>query len=193
MKHIKHLVTTTLLIVLCFSSASFILAQNRATPQKIQGELSDIKDKRLIFVEVGNEQVKRQIEKVFTESNHFQVTQNLKDAELIYTAGIEVETRPRFGTVENQILQLLPSGERAGVTGQKNEAHFYETEYEYRRKTRAVVYYHEPRGKRVAVWSNEAVRINKSTESGPTLEISRKSGDELSLAKRFVKAVKRLK
>ena len=194
MKRIKVFIARLFLVGLCISSASFVLAPEPANSQILQGKLSEIKDKRLVFVDVQNETVKRQIEDFFRESNYFQVVQNLKDAEIIYAAGIAVESRPSFGTVENRrALPMLSSSERPGGIERKNEAQFYKNEYEYRRKTRALVYYQEPRGKRVTVWSNETLRINKSKEPGANLEFFKTSGDELSLAKRFVKAVKSLK
>lgn len=193
MTHIKKLVTALFLVVLCHFSASFGLSQNPAS--STQRNLSDIKGKQqLIFVEVTNETVKRQIEELFREGNRFQVVQNRKDAQLIYSAGIvEVESRPRFGTVERAAVPLLPSGERAGVIKQNNEAQFRETQYESQRKTRAFVYYQEPSGTRVRVWSEETVRITKSNEPGGNLDSFRNFGDELPLAKRFAKAVKSLK
>lgn len=190
MRH-KYVTTTISLIVLCLSSASFVLA-HPVNSQNKQRELSKIKDKRLIFVEVSNETTKKQIEEFFRQGNHFQVVQDLKDAELVYSAGLAVETRPSFGTVEQRsVLPTLASNERPGLAERKNEAAFRKIEYEHRRKTRAFVYLLEQSGTRLTVWSNETLRITKSTEPGATSEFLRKSGEELSLAKRFVKELKR--
>jgi hypothetical protein len=59
-------------------------------------------------------------------------------------------------------------------------------------KISAFVYYDEPDGKRVTVWSKEILRITESKESRANLEFFRKSGEDLFLAKQFIKAVKAL-
>ncbi len=194
MKHTKHLITATFLVLVYFFSGSFVTAQNRTDSQTAQGQLSQIKDKRRIFVDVANEPTKQQIEDYFRKANQFEVVENQKDAELVYAAGTQVESKPSFGTVENRTtLPKLPSRESSSTFEQNNDAQFYKNEYEYRRKTSALVYYDEPTGKRVVLWSKETLRITESKESGATLELFRKAGDELSLAKQFVKEVKDLK
>ena len=194
MTHIKHLITTTFLVAVCFPTGSFVLAQNRTDSQASAGQLSQIKGKRRIFVDVANETTKRQIEDFFRKANQFEAVQNQKDAELIYSASIKVESKPSFGTVENRTaLPKLASGERSSSIEQNNDAQFHKNQYEYRRKTSALVYYDDPNGQRVILWSKETLRITESKESGAILEFFRKSGDELSLAKQFVKAIRNLK
>jgi hypothetical protein len=90
-------------------------------------------------------------------------------------------------------LPRLLSRESSNRSEQNNDAQFNQNAYDYRRKTTAIVYYDEPNGKRTIIWSKEALRITKSQEIDAILKFSTKSGDELSLAKLFVKAVKSLK
>jgi hypothetical protein len=194
MNHLKDLITATVLVAVCSFSSSFVHAQDRTDSQTAQQQLSQVKGKRRIFVDVANETTKRQIEDFFRKDNQFEAVQNRKDAELIYSAGIQVESKPSFGTLENRTaLPKLASGERSSVTEQNSDAQFYKNQFQYRRKTSASVYYEQPGGNRVIVWSKVTLRITESKESGATLEYFRKSGDELSCAKQFAKAVKNLK
>lgn len=191
MQRIKTVVATTFLVVTCLS-ASFVIAQTRTNSQIKQERLSQVKDKQRIFVDIANETTKRQVKDFLSHNIKFKVVEDSKDAEIIYAATFKVESRPAFGIVENRTaLPKLSSGESSGQ--QKGDAQFYKNEYEYRRKTSACVYYDEPNGNRVILWSKETLRITKSTESGSILEYFRKSGDELLLAKEFVKAIKSLK
>ncbi len=194
MKHVKHLVTITFLVAVCFFSSSLVPAQNRTDSQSVKEQLSQIKDKRRIFVDVANENTKRQVEEFFRGTNRFTVVQNQKDAEFTYAVGSQVESRPSFGTVVNQTaLPILPAGERSRSFEKNKTDQFNKNEYEYRRKTSALAYYDDPNGMRVVLWSRETLRITESKESGATLELFRKSGDELFLAKQLAKAVKDLK
>lgn len=191
MQRIKTVVATTFLVVTCLS-ASFVSAQTRTNSQIKQERLSQVKDKQRIFVDIANETTKRQVKDFLSHNTKFKVVEDSKDAEIIYAATFKIESRPAFGIVENRTaLPKLSSGESSGQ--QKGDAQFYKNEYEYRRKTSAYVYYDEPNGNRVILWSKETLRITKSTESGSNLEYFRKSGDELFLAKEFVKAIKSLK
>ena len=194
MRRIKNLVAATLLVVISLFSASFLLAQSRTNSQITQDQLSQIKGKRRIFVDLSNEMVKRQVEDVLSRNRNFQVVQDLKDAEIVYSSALQVESKPSFGTLgENRSsLPKLPSEERSSTVERNQDAQFYQNQYEYRRKTSVFVYYDEPDGKRVPLWSMQTTRITKSKESGATLEYFRKSGDEVQLAKQFVKAVNKL-
>ena len=191
MPRTKTLFATTLLVITCLST-SYVIAQTRTNSQSTQELLSQVKDKQRIFVDIANETTKRQVQDFLSHNTKFKVVQDPKDAEIIYAANFRIESRPAFGIVENRTaLPKLPSGENIGQ--ENRDAQFHKNEYEYRRKTSAYVYCDEPNGNRVILWSKETLRIIKSTESGSTLEYFRKSGDELFLAKQFVKAIKSLK
>ncbi|HEY8560865.1 MAG TPA: hypothetical protein VIL74_10875 [Pyrinomonadaceae bacterium] len=100
-------------------------------------------------------------------------------------------------TLENRTdLPRLSGGENL-KSGQQKQMRSDENKYKYevdnRKESSAFVYFDKPNGERTAVWSDRSFSIVKSKESGARLQFAQKSNDYLSLAKRFLKAVRKIK
>lgn len=197
MKRTELFIAKICIFVLCFLSAPIAFSQNQSGSRIDERRLSEIKGKRHIFVEVFDTKTKEDIENLFKQQGRFEVVQNKEDAQLIFKAYLQATSNPSFGTIEiNPLLPTLSEANRTGlnpVNNRVNGASRSQTiQHEYRRTTRASVSYVEGDGKQSPVWSDTTLEIIKSTQPGAGLQHSRRSGDEqLYLAKRFLKAVKK--
>lgn len=189
--NIKKTVAVSFILLLCLFSAPFVFGQKQSDSKDRQNKASEIKSRSRIFVDVADAAVKAKLEEFFRNESRFKVVQDVKEAELVYTAFLQAEIRPALGTVARRsTLPTLPSGERTNSINTRNSTQFYQNEYEYRRKATAFVYYNDLNGERVTLWENQMLLINKSKEPTASIEFSQKKNEELSLAKRFVKDTK---